>query len=138
MKKNIITAFGLVSLVVLSYVGIAQLKSKDDVVHEPDAMEIEQEDDLAAHPAESIKSEPSKDEKSDYVLLDSGLKYKITKEGMGYTPILGQTVHVHYSGWLDENKKPGTEFDSSYNRGTPLVFEVGRGRVIPGWIKPSC
>ena len=38
MKKNIITAVGLISLVVLSYVGIAQLSSKKRYVHEPEVL----------------------------------------------------------------------------------------------------
>jgi len=41
----------------------------------------------------------------------------------------GQTVSVHYIGTLDD----GTQFDNSYDRGAPLEFEVGVGKVIPGF-----
>jgi FKBP-type peptidyl-prolyl cis-trans isomerase len=40
---------------------------------------------------------------------------------------MGQTVVVHYTGWLTD----GTKFDSSYDRGQPAEFQLGR--VIAGW-----
>lgn len=42
----------------------------------------------------------------------------------------GDTAHVHYVGVAFSS---GEEFDSSWNRGAPLSFPVGRGRVIQGW-----
>lgn len=60
---------------------------------------------------------------------DSGLYYKIIQKGDGVKPTSGQTVSVHYKGMLPE----GTTFDSSYDRGTPIDFPVGMGRVIAGW-----
>ncbi|KAI5844539.1 hypothetical protein DFP73DRAFT_549677 [Morchella snyderi] len=41
----------------------------------------------------------------------------------------GDTIQVHYRGTLED----GTEFDASYNRGQPFVFQLGQGRVIKGW-----
>lgn len=63
----------------------------------------------------------------------TGLEYEIIKEGTGATPAKGQRVTVHYTGWLDENGKPGKKFDSSVDRGTPFVFTLGVGQVIKGW-----
>lgn len=40
----------------------------------------------------------------------------------------GQTVKIHYTGTLED----GTRFDSSEGR-DPLEFEMGAGRVIPGF-----
>lgn len=63
------------------------------------------------------------------VTTDSGLQYIDIEEGTGETPQAGQTVVVHYTGWLTD----GTKFDSSVDRGTPFNFVLGAGQVIPGW-----
>jgi peptidylprolyl isomerase len=59
----------------------------------------------------------------------SGLGYVDIVEGTGARPRTGDSVSVHYTGWL----KSGQKFDSSLDRGQPLVFPVGKGRVIKGW-----
>lgn len=59
----------------------------------------------------------------------SGLQYTIDQPGTGAQPKAGQTVSVHYTGWLPD----GTKFDSSRDRGSPLEFPVGQGHVIKGW-----
>lgn len=59
----------------------------------------------------------------------SGLKYQDTIAGQGPTPHAGQTVSVHYTGWLTD----GTKFDSSVDRGQPFNFVLGAGQVIKGW-----
>jgi FKBP-type peptidyl-prolyl cis-trans isomerase len=41
----------------------------------------------------------------------------------------GQSVVVHYTGWLED----GTQFDSSREFSEPLTFELGAGQVITGW-----
>jgi peptidylprolyl isomerase len=60
---------------------------------------------------------------------ESGLMYIIEKEGNGTFPAKGQTVSVHYTGTLTNGEK----FDSSFDKGIPLEFPVGTGRVIKGW-----
>jgi peptidylprolyl isomerase len=59
----------------------------------------------------------------------TGLGYVEISEGTGARPQTGDTVSVHYTGWL----KSGQKFDSSRDRGEPLEFKVGRGQVIKGW-----
>lgn len=59
----------------------------------------------------------------------SGLRYINEKEGDGAPVRNGQTVSVHYTGWLTN----GTKFDSSRDRGQPFAFPLGAGRVIKGW-----
>ena len=58
---------------------------------------------------------------------ESGLQYKIIKEGKGAIPTDSSTVKVHYKGTLID----GTEFDSSYKRNAPTSFRADR--VIKGW-----
>ena len=59
----------------------------------------------------------------------TGLEYVEILEGTGAQPKAGDSVSVHYTGWLKSRQK----FDSSHDRGQPLVFLLGRGRVIKGW-----
>ena len=70
---------------------------------------------------------------ADFQKTGSGLQYLDLKEGTGATPEPGQTVQVHYNGWLDDFGDAGRKFDSSLDRGRPLSFAVGTGRVIKGW-----
>jgi FKBP-type peptidyl-prolyl cis-trans isomerase len=63
------------------------------------------------------------------VTTSSGLQYIDLKVGTGATAQDGQTVSVHYTGWLENGKK----FDSSVDRGQPFSFPLGAGRVIKGW-----
>lgn len=67
-----------------------------------------------------------------FVTTDSGLKFKDTVVGEGAVPIPGQTVRVHYTGWLEDFESE-KKFDSSYDRRKPLVFTVGVKQVIAGW-----
>ena len=56
--------------------------------------------------------------------------------GQGAVAQPGDEVRVHYTGWLYDQHAPdkrGTQFDSSRDRGQPLVFLLGAGRVIRGW-----
>ncbi len=49
--------------------------------------------------------------------------------GNGATATAGQSVSVHYTGWLTNGQK----FDSSVDRNDPFEFRLGAGQVIPGW-----
>lgn len=60
-------------------------------------------------------------------VTDSGLQYKVVTLGKGKKPVSTDKVKVHYRGTLID----GTEFDSSYKRGTPAEFPLAN--VIKGW-----
>ena len=82
--------------------------------------------------AEQIKkliAELKKKHKADVVTTESGLRYIVVQKGAGNPPAKGTTISAHYTGTLAD----GTKFDSSRDRGVPLKFPVGVGRVIPGW-----
>jgi len=49
--------------------------------------------------------------------------------GDGEEAVAGQTVEVHYTGWLTD----GTKFDSSLDRNETFSFKLGAGQVIQGW-----
>lgn len=65
--------------------------------------------------------------KEGVISLPSGVQYKVITKGSGAHPTEDDTLIAHYSGTLID----GTEFDSSYKRGTPLKFQMGN--VIKGW-----
>ncbi|MEZ4721838.1 MAG: FKBP-type peptidyl-prolyl cis-trans isomerase [Flavobacteriales bacterium] len=60
----------------------------------------------------------------------SGLVVEILKQGEGDKPQTGDIVKVHYTGTLKAN---GEKFDSSLDRGEPIEFPLGIGKVILGW-----
>merc|ERR1740138_111904 len=69
-----------------------------------------------------------KAKEKDVVVLDSGLMYKVLREGDGGEhPKAGTSCSCHYSGKLID----GTTFDSSYDRGSPTSFAPNQ--VIKGW-----
>jgi peptidylprolyl isomerase len=68
-----------------------------------------------------------------FVTLSSGVQYHDEAVGTGPQPQAGQTVTVHYTGWLDDHGKPGRKFDSSRDRGKPFSFTLGAQQVIAGW-----
>jgi len=63
------------------------------------------------------------------ITTSSGLQYEDMIVGTGATAKAGQTVTVHYTGWLTDGKK----FDSSKDRRDPFQFVLDGGMVIRGW-----
>lgn len=65
--------------------------------------------------------------KEGVITTESGLQYKVIKQGKGNLPELNNKVKVHYHGTLVD----GTVFDSSVDRGQPAEFFLTQ--VIKGW-----
>lgn len=61
------------------------------------------------------------------ITTKSGLQYNVVSKGNGPRPKKTDKVMVHYKGSFVD----GTEFDSSYKRGEPAIFQIDK--VIPGW-----
>ena len=70
---------------------------------------------------------PSLDGEATY--SDSGLGIIEIEPGSGPTPETGQTLSVHYTGWLSD----GTRFASTHDEGQPVAFVLGNGQVIDAW-----
>eukprot|EP00612_Vaucheria_litorea_P001913 CAMPEP_0171454768 /NCGR_PEP_ID=MMETSP0945-20130129/1928_1 /TAXON_ID=109269 /ORGANISM="Vaucheria litorea, Strain CCMP2940" /LENGTH=160 /DNA_ID=CAMNT_0011979869 /DNA_START=106 /DNA_END=588 /DNA_ORIENTATION=- len=72
---------------------------------------------------------------NEFIETDTGLKYKVIKEGNGAIPIPQNSVKAHYTGWLNGfgDDEGSVKFDSSYDRRKPFTFKAGAGQVIKGW-----
>ncbi len=79
------------------------------------------------------KEEASREEldtlTADFSRTESGIRYKITKNGTGKKAGKGSEVSVHYRGALLN----GEVFDDSSRRNQPISFKIGARQVIPGW-----
>jgi FKBP-type peptidyl-prolyl cis-trans isomerase len=76
------------------------------------------------------RTEPGPDDPDapeEFTETATGLKYRILRKGDGRKPTASDSVTCHYRGTLDD----GSEFDSSYSRGSSASF--GLGQVIAGW-----
>jgi peptidylprolyl isomerase len=79
--------------------------------------------------SEGAPDAPTPVDASAYLTTTNGIQYVDLVTGTGGSPMPGQLVSVHYTGWLQE----GGKFDSSLDRGQPFEFNLGMGQVIPGW-----
>jgi peptidylprolyl isomerase len=67
---------------------------------------------------------------TDIISTTSGLRYAVIEEGDGMMLVTGMRVRIHYNGFFEEDM---SIFDSSYQRGEPIDFTLGKGMVIRGW-----
>jgi len=78
--------------------------------------------------ANADRSKPEIDFPGGNPPADLVIEDEILGEGPEAAP--GHTVKAHYVGVAFSS---GEEFDASWNRGAPLEFPLGAGRVIAGW-----
>ncbi|KAL9183581.1 hypothetical protein ACHAXT_004437 [Thalassiosira profunda] len=83
---------------------------------------------VSATDEEGTKYLEEKSKEAGVVTLPSGLRYKVLEKGSGaFHPTADSPCLCHYAGTLID----GTEFDSSYSRGSPTTFAPNQ--VISGW-----
>ena len=84
---------------------------------------------IAAEPAvkKTMQAKPAASSPSSSITTATGLVFQTIKAGKGTNPTAADSVKVHYRGTLTD----GTVFDSSYDRGEPATFPLGR--VIKCW-----
>ena len=114
----------LVFLLALFLAGCGSKKEKQAATKQSESATTEQQAPVTTAPAG-----PHKFSDDAYEVTPSGLQYVIIEKTNGAQPQKGDFVVVHYTGWLTD----GTKFDSSYDRGEPITFQLGTGQVIPGW-----
>ncbi|HMP01585.1 MAG TPA: FKBP-type peptidyl-prolyl cis-trans isomerase [Gemmatales bacterium] len=85
---------------------------------------------LADDPASKPTEPPMQEKKIDVDGVQFTLRYQDLKVGDGEEVRPGDTVTVHYTGWLTVN---GTKFDSSHDSGRPFKTRIGVRQVIRGW-----
>ncbi|QGM79920.1 FKBP-type peptidyl-prolyl cis-trans isomerase [Otariodibacter oris] len=104
-----------------------QLQALDNYLQEKEATIKAEKDKVTIEEGNKFRADY---EKQDGVKkTTSGLLYKIEKAGEGDSPKAEDTVKVHYKGTLTD----GTVFDSSYDRGEPIEFQLNQ--LIPAWIE---
>ena len=87
---------------------------------ELESRRVQEEEEIATYITEhKVKVEPTM----------SGLYFIETKKGTGKSAAVGSEVTIHYKGTFVD----GEQFDSSIERGQPLVFRLGIDSFIPGF-----
>ena len=66
----------------------------------------------------------------DGAAMPDALVVEVLEAGDGAAVVEGQSITVHYTGWLWD----GAKFDSSWDRGEPISFVIARGSLIDGWV----
>lgn len=122
----------LLAAVVLVLAAACSKKTEDTMADSADAAE-----EMSENIEQAAADEVVRDVKNVKVIeIAPGLTARILKQGDGQVAAAGDTVFVHYTGWLyDESAENnrGDKFDSSVDRGEQFDFPLGAGRVIKGW-----
>ena len=104
-----------------------QLEALDKFIVEKEEQIQAEKNKVTTEAGDKFRAEYEK--KAGVKKTESGLLYKIEKAGTGESPKASDTVKVHYKGTLTD----GSTFDSSYDRGEPIEFQLNQ--LIPAWIE---
>ena len=118
------TVWIVVGLVILSVVALVAFTTCSSTSEEAEPVSADPEAD--EHFPENEDPAPAAPTDTEEV---TELEIEELVEGTGTEAATGNTVEVHYTGWLTD----GTKFDSSLDRGQPFQFTLGQGMVIQGW-----
>jgi FKBP-type peptidyl-prolyl cis-trans isomerase len=130
--KKLLLALGVASL--MTAVVVADTTDTTKKADVKATAKIEKKAEMADSAMQQAdKAEKAAEKKAEVMTMKSGLKYIDHTVGTGAEAITGKQVTVHYTGWLDDNGKHGTKFDSSKDRNQPFTIPLGAGQVIKGW-----
>ncbi len=130
LRWSIGAVLALAAVVFIAWLGGA-FDSDDGDVATDEALELPDEvpEIVESDPITSVPT-PPKPAVSIPDTLPTELIVTDLVEGTGDGAQPGDTVLVHYVGVRTAD---GTEFDNSYDRGTPFPVQLGSGGVIQGW-----
>jgi FKBP-type peptidyl-prolyl cis-trans isomerase len=131
--KKLLLALGVASLMTAVVVADTTDSTKKADVKATAKIEKKAEMADSAMQKQADKAEKAAEKKAEVMTMKSGLKYIDHTVGTGAEAVTGKQVTVHYTGWLDDNGKHGTKFDSSKDRNQPFTIPLGAGQVIKGW-----
>ncbi len=110
------------------FAGCGQRADKDAAATQSDTKETNTNEEIQVTETETAAAA--------IIDIAPGLTARILRAGDGQVAQAGDTVVVHYTGWLfdeaGENNRGG-KFDSSVDRDEHFQFPLGAGRVIKGW-----
>lgn len=108
---------------------VAPVAPAEEEVHVREPIAHPARGELLSRPVDAPGAPGGAQPASNVVTTETGLQYEDLVVGNGPTPQGGQTVTVHYTGWLTN----GSKFDSSLDKGQPFQFVLGAREVIRGW-----
>ena len=108
----------------------AEADEDSDETADEDGDEGDQEDQEEPETDQAPSEPPELPDDLEEVTTDTGLRYIDVEVGTGAEAESGDALQVHYTGWLEED---GTKFDSSLDRGEPVVFTLDVSSRIQGW-----
>ncbi|MCL4353936.1 FKBP-type peptidyl-prolyl cis-trans isomerase [Patescibacteria group bacterium] len=135
MDKRFLYVMGVVAVILAILLAANDLKKKEPSILDKltttptPAIGVGAQYVTQAPPPTAIPTIPMSASPSAMETLEEGLMIGDIRVGTGKQVKAGDTIIVNYSGALEN----GAKFDSSYDRGQPLEFQIGTGKVIKGW-----